>query len=111
LCRDVTAGIEREFGPVSNDSTSLQRMRGFADSDGHIVSTGATSDHETNYNDSISSGHRRKVVIDGIFNRCFIILHTNTNAKLIYNVPIILSKVCNRTSEKQLVSGCDRHTQ
>jgi len=67
----VTASVEREFSPVSGDSTSLQRMRGFADSDGHIVSSGAAGDQDTNYNDSISGGHRRKVVIDGIFNRCF----------------------------------------
>ena len=74
LKRDIlwicaTATVEREFGPLSGDNASLQLMRGFADSDGHIVGSGATSDHETNYSDSISSGHRRKVVIDGIFNR------------------------------------------
>jgi len=69
LCADVMAGIERDLGPVSSDNASLQRMRGFADSDGHIVSSGAAGDQEMNYGDSISSGHRRKVVIDGIFNR------------------------------------------
>jgi len=63
---------EREFGTVPADNASLQLMRGFADSDGHIVGSGATSDHETNYSDGVSSGHRRKVVIDGIFNRCFL---------------------------------------
>ena len=61
--------MDREFSPLSGDTTSLQIMRGFADSDGHIVSSGAASDQEMNYNDSVSSGHRRKVVIDGIFNR------------------------------------------
>jgi len=60
----VAASVE-----LAADNT-LQRMRGFADSDGHIVSSGATGDQETNYNDSVNSGHRRKVVIDGIFNRC-----------------------------------------
>ena len=65
----VTASIDREFSPLSGDTTSLQIMRGFADSDGHIVSSGAASDQEMSYNDSVSSGHRRKVVIDGIFNR------------------------------------------
>ena len=77
MCLDVTAGIERELGPMSNDSASLQLMRGFADSDGHIVSSGAAGDQETNYTDGVSGGHRRKVVIDGIFNRCFLMLHTN----------------------------------
>jgi len=66
--------MEREFSPASGDNASLQRMRSFADSDGHIVSSGATSDHDSHYNDSIGSvGHRRKVVIDGIFNRCFFV--------------------------------------
>ena len=65
----MTASVDREFSPLSGDAASLQIMRGFADSDGHIVSSGATSDAEMNYNDSVSSGHRRKVVIDGIFNR------------------------------------------
>jgi len=44
-------------------------MRGFADSDGHIGGSGAVADHEANYNDCVGSGHRRKVVIDGIFSR------------------------------------------
>jgi len=67
----VTASVEREFVPMSGDgAVSLQRMRGFADSDGHIACSGATGDQEMNYNDSMSGGHRRKVVIDGVFNRC-----------------------------------------
>jgi len=70
LCVHVMPGIERELGLASNDNASLQRMRGFADSDGHIVSSGAAADHDTYYGDGTGSGHRRKVVIDGIFNRC-----------------------------------------
>jgi len=67
----VTASVEREFVPMSGDgAASLQRMRGFADSDGHIACSGATGDQEMNYSDSVNNGHRRKVVIDGVFNRC-----------------------------------------
>jgi len=74
LCVDVSTGIERELVPASSDNASLQLMRGFADSDGHIVSSGAAGDHDINYSDSLgSTGHRRKVVIDGIFNRCFLL--------------------------------------
>ena len=61
--------MERDFGSVSGDTASLQLMQGFADSDGHIGGSGAAGDHETNYSDNTGSGHRRKVVIDGIFNR------------------------------------------
>jgi len=66
----VTApSLEQQLLPLSTDNAaSLRQMQRFADSDGHIVASGASSDHETNY-DTISSGHRRKVIIDGIFNR------------------------------------------
>ena len=60
--------MERDLGPAASDNASLQVMRRFADSDGHIVASGAGGDQETNY-DTVNSGHRRKVVIDGIFNR------------------------------------------